>query len=127
MAAKEGERRSQDWRLRGSEREYRLAEYYPFGNPGPGKLARVAKFQKRARRCVYTWSRDRLRRTWGGSETVQATFACSADEGLNVDAYKPGDFHQFFDDPRTRADYLQWAPVLLAAEEYHAGNRKVGG
>jgi hypothetical protein len=39
-------------------------------------------------------------------------------------AYKPGDFHQFFDDPRTHADYLEWAPFLLAAEEYHAGNRK---
>ena len=43
-----------------------------------------------------------------------------------MDAYKPGDYLQFFNDPRTRAKYLKWAPLLLEAEEYHAGNRKVG-
>jgi hypothetical protein len=32
-----------------------------------------------------------------------------------------------YDDYRTRQAYLKWAPVLLAAEEYHAGNLKVGG
>jgi hypothetical protein len=35
---------------------------------------------------------------------------------LNVSAYAPGDFKQFFNDPRTRADYLKWAPLLLVAE-----------
>ena len=39
--------------------------------------------------------------------------------------YKPGDFKIFFNDPRTRADYVKWAPFLLAAEDYHAGKRKV--
>ena len=28
-------------------------------------------------------------------------------------------------DLRTRIDYLKWAPLLLAAEEYHAGSLKV--
>ena len=41
---------------------------------------------------------------------------------FNVSAYEPGDYLQFFRDPRTRADYLKWAPMLLAAEEFHAGN-----
>ena len=45
---------------------------------------------------------------------------------FNVSAYKPGDFHMFFDDPRTREEYLEWAPLLLSAEEYHAGRMKVG-
>lgn len=45
---------------------------------------------------------------------------------LNVSAYTPGDFKQFFADPRTRAEYLKWAPLLLAAEEFHAGNRTIG-
>lgn len=44
---------------------------------------------------------------------------------MNIDAYTSGDFRLFFNDPRTRADYLQWAPLLLEAEEYHAGNRTV--
>ena len=43
----------------------------------------------------------------------------------SVDAYKPGDFKISFNDPRTRADYVKWAPFLLAAEDYHAGKRKV--
>lgn len=29
----------------------------------------------------------------------------------------------FFDDPRTREQYLQWAPVLLTAENWHATRR----
>jgi hypothetical protein len=41
-------------------------------------------------------------------------------ELFNVDAYQPGDFKQFFADPRTRGQYLVWAPMLIAAEEYQA-------
>jgi hypothetical protein len=52
-------------------------------------------------------------------------FACSSDAVFNVSAYKPGDFRVFFNDPRTRAEYIKWAPWLLEAEEYQAGNRKV--
>jgi len=37
---------------------------------------------------------------------------------LNVDAYVPGDYRQFYLDPRTRQQYLQWAPLLLAAEDF---------
>lgn len=43
-----------------------------------------------------------------------------------MSAYTPGDFHLFYDDPRTRADYLKWAPYLLAAEDFHAGKRELG-
>ena len=42
-------------------------------------------------------------------------------------AYTPGDYRQFFADPRTRAEYLKWAPLLLEAEEWWAGNRRLGG
>jgi hypothetical protein len=38
-----------------------------------------------------------------------------------VSAYKPGDFRQFFEDPRTRQEYLKWAPLMLTAEDYYAG------
>jgi hypothetical protein len=44
---------------------------------------------------------------------------------LNVSTYQPGDFKQFYNDPRTRGDYLQWTPLLLEAEEWYAGNRKI--
>jgi hypothetical protein len=57
---------------------------------------------------------------------VNCHIKVSASRLLNVDAYTPGDYHQFFDDPRTRALYLKWAPLLLTAEDYHAGKRKIG-
>ena len=41
-----------------------------------------------------------------------------------MDAYTPGDYKQFYDDPRTRELYLKWAPLLLAAEDWHAEQAK---
>jgi hypothetical protein len=45
----------------------------------------------------------------------------TADRLLNLDTYQPGDYKQFYADPRTRADYLEWAPYLLRAEDFKAG------
>lgn len=45
---------------------------------------------------------------------------------FNAGAYKAGDIKQFFMDPRTRAQYLRWAPVMLAAEDFLAGKLKLG-
>lgn len=119
-AAKECRRRDNDWRDRS---EYRPDRWRPQGNPGPGTLARVTSFSKRTKRCSYAWNRERQTQPYG--EPIRTTYTCPANAVLNVDAYKPGDFRIFFDDPRTRADYLKWAPLLLEAEEYHAGNRKI--
>lgn len=128
-AEKENRRRASNWRTRDS---CELEHFKPYGNPGPGKIAKVEVFSK-SKGCTYRWSRVRqgwLSKydRWGG-KTYDDRIACSVTvpvgELLNVSAYKPGDFRQFFDDPRTRADYLKWAPLLLEAEEYHAGNRKL--
>jgi len=122
-AKKECDRLDRDWRTNRSD--YRPQRFRPHGDPGPGVLARVYKWQPKARTCTYAWNRerqDRSRRDEGG---IRCTLMCSADAVLNVDAYKPGDFKMFFNDPRTRAEYLKWAPLLLEAEEYHAGNREV--
>ena len=120
-AEKENDRRSRFWRDSGHSR---LSRFRPDGNPGPGSLAHVADCSPKMARCSYAWLRERLR-----SDRVQgplrATFTCDQSQVLNVSAYKPGDFRIFFDDPRTCADYLQWAPLLLEAEEFHAGNRTV--
>jgi hypothetical protein len=48
---------------------------------------------------------------------------CPLEHLTCIDAYTPGDYRIFFDDPRTRADYLEWAPILLAAEDWHAERR----
>jgi hypothetical protein len=107
---------------------YRPTHHRPYGNPGPGMLARVVRYAPRAKTCTYEW--ERQRRTYDedyykGRRTVPVSFTTETSNILNVDAYRPGDFKMFFNDPRTRADYLEWAPLLLEAEEYHAGNRKV--
>lgn len=110
------------------DRDCELSYYEPWGNPGPGRLARIVKWQRRARKARFEWTRERQRETWGHRR--RAPIPCSvlvpADELFNVSAYTPGDFRRFFEDPRTRAEYLEWAPLLLAAEEYHAGNQRVG-
>ena len=111
-----------------------VKRHRPYGNPGPGVLARVTKCGRKA--CAFTWHRQpewstiaRRRNDYRWNREDDEPIACRLevpkDRLLNVSAYTPGDFKRFFADPRTRADYLQWAPYLLEAEEYHAGNRKL--
>ena len=106
--------------------------FRPENNPGPGLVAKVAKYSTRTRSALFTWERERADnwRTpkWRRKTTpLKCTITVSEDRLLNVSAYKPGDYRRFFADPRTRADYLVWAPMLLACEEYYAGNLALGG
>lgn len=97
----------------------------PYGNPGPGLVAEVKGWSKKGQAATFEWERDRVRR-YLNPGTVRSTIKVEAKELLNVSAYTPGDFRQFYADPRTRAKYLQWAPLMLAAEEYHAGKLELG-
>lgn len=115
---KESRRLQRDYRYSG---HYYPERFQPRGNPGPGVLARVSKLRKD---LGYSFLRQRLCRDEKRDDIV-TTFRCSRDNVLNVSAYKPGDFKIFFNDPRTREEYLQWAPLLLEAEEYYAGNRTI--
>jgi hypothetical protein len=113
--------------------------YRPHHDPGPGTIAKVAEIKKRTKACVYRWTRkknngrkvwipDPRRPGWGHNEKVyddiQVKVTIPTERVLNVSAYTPGDFHQFFDDPRTRADYIRWAPLLLTSEDHVLGMRK---
>ncbi len=109
-------------------RDLLYKRYRPHGDPGPGTLARVAEFKPRAKVCVYRWTKEGEKwDRWSGyvPTVAQKNVQAKLTQLLNVEAYTPGDFHQFFDDPRTRAEYLQWAPLMLVAEDYHAGKRKL--
>lgn len=98
--------------------------YKPDGDPGPGTLAYPSKVLKG--RVVFAWTRARTAyRRFSDNSPINRSIAVPRDEVFNVSGYRPGDFKRFFADPRTRANYLQWAPLLLEAEEYHAGNRHV--
>lgn len=95
--------------------------YYPRDNPGPGEFAHVVAI--RANRCVFQWNKSRRARFGENNGEVGVKFSASTEKLFNVSAYRPGDFKQFFADPRTRANYLKWTPLLLEAEEFHTGNR----
>ncbi|HEY8097175.1 MAG TPA: hypothetical protein VIE65_13915 [Methylobacter sp.] len=121
-AEKEADRLDRDHRTRSS---YRVTRFRPYGNPGPGCISKVAKFSPKLKACTYEWMRERIGRSVDNRDGIRVSIIVPVSSLLNVSSYKPGDFKIFFNDPRTRADYLKWAPLLLEAEEYHAGNRQV--
>jgi hypothetical protein len=139
QAVIESARRARDWRSRQSYYERHLDRFRPYGNPGPGLLASVVSVS--AKYASFAWTRQRRtgrkvwvpnpkRPGWGWNRKVydDTTDRVRVPFGelLNVSAYALGDFRQFYADPRTRADYLKWAPLLLPAEDYAAGKRTVG-
>lgn len=118
-AKKENERRSKQGRRSWQDRELKV--FRPEGDPGPGRVGTVVRID-RLGRCEYAWGFVAKSVQWPYRILGQRKRSLKVDPSrlLNVDVYRPGDFLQFFNDPRTRADYLQWAPLLLAAEDWHA-------
>ena len=114
-ADRENARRDRTYRVGASSHRYKF--YKPDGNPGPGRIATIEEWKPRSRVAVFTWEREA--RSWGRSPILQ-TLAVPATEMFNISAYKQGDFKQFFVDPRTREEYLKWAPLLLTAEDFLA-------
>lgn len=124
-AEKECKRIEANWRE--ARHDYRPKRFKPEGNPGPGILARVVRISGTKYTVSFQWERQRIRETrWGSNDgPLTATFTCSADEIFNVEEYKKGDYKQFYADPRTREEYIKWAPLLLVAEDFHAGKRTI--
>ena len=116
-AEKEMARRQNDRRLSYAERNHKLKRYQPYGNPGPAIVGPVDEWKPRARTALVRWTRER--REWP-YDAVPCSVSVPADVLFNVSAYTPGDFKRFFQDSRTRAQYLKWAPLLLAAEDWWA-------
>lgn len=122
-ADKERERRRRSYRYR--DGDYVPKYLQPEGNPGPGVLAKPDKIAVRSKKVTFSWFRTIV--TWNSAsygEYRRATFTTTLESLFNVSAYQPGDYKRFFNDPRTRKEYLDWAPLLLTAEEYHQGARK---
>jgi hypothetical protein len=103
--------------------DYRPKRYHPNGNEGPGFVSEIAKWQARAKSATFTWEREGRTDSW--APPIKTTVTVPADKLFNISAYKPGDFKQFYRDPRTRAKYVQWAQFFMAAEDYYAGHEKV--
>lgn len=121
------------WREHMAEKYDKSWEYHARHGDGPEHIDRVERVL-RSGACEFRWTRRRVSPKWISDPEnpgyLKATYpelprswTCPATELTCVDAYTPGDLHLFFDDPRTRADYLQWAPILLACEDWHAARR----
>jgi hypothetical protein len=122
-AEKENERQERDWRNRDRQRS-NYTRYRPYGNDGPGLVSRMDEWKARAKKAVFRWTYQRG--YYGDGAERNAKLDVPASALLNVSAYKPGDYKRFFSDPRTRKEYLKWAPLMLAAEDYHAGALELG-
>lgn len=116
-AERENRRTENNWRIP-SNNKYYYKTLRPKGDPGPGRVAKMAGWTPRSRMATFTWLK--ARRAYS-DDMVRAQLKAPLDKLFNVSAYKLGDFKRFFVDPRTRAQYLEWAPMLLSAEDYHRG------
>jgi hypothetical protein len=115
-AEKENNRLDHDWRNKST---YRHKTFEPYGNPGPGRVAKICTWKKRSREAIFRWEREKRTMDWrSNSDTTWSTLTVPDSQLLNISSYKPGDYLQFFNDPRTREQYLKWAPLLLTAEDY---------
>jgi hypothetical protein len=116
-AERENRRTENNWRIPNNNKYY-YKVLRPQGDPGPGRVAKMASWKPRSRVASFTWLKER--RAYS-DDMVRAQIKVPLDKLFNVSAYKLGDFKRFFADPRTRAQYLEWAPMLLSAEDYHRG------
>src|SRR5262249_52164408 len=117
-----------------SQREHRwYPSKYDRSGEGPDTIDVVQSI--RGGKCTFTFVRERQRAQWVNHPTkkgylqkqwgdIEMKWSCPPDELFCVDAYTPGDFHMFYDDPRTRADYIEWAPLMLASEDWHKLRRE---
>lgn len=116
-AKKEMARRQNDRRLSENERYRELTRYAPYGNPGPSTVWTVENWNSKKRVLLCAWEREGSRYPYS---PVKCSLSVPADRLFNVSAYRPGDYKKFYADHRARAEYLQWAPMLLAAEDWWA-------
>lgn len=116
-AKRENEKTRNNYRIPANNKYY-YKTLRPQGNPGPGRVARMASFTPRSKMATFTWLRERSPYS---EVMVKAQIKAPLAQLFNVSAYQLGDFKRFFSDPRTRAQYLEWAPMLLSAEDYHRG------
>lgn len=104
------------------EKVYSDSPYWWPGRKGPGFIAPVSSLRRGT--AKFEWERKGLKRQRDKFPMVQDSIRLPTELLFNVSAYQPGDYKRFFHDPRTRADYLKWAPILLAAEDWHAGKHQ---
>jgi len=121
------------WKVETERRDGRDSSHWEFRErhgDGPDVIAEVIKVRADGA-CLFRWTRARLRGVWRPHPTkpgwrqrqwpeIEMSWWCPREHLTCVSAYTPNDFRMFFDDPRTREQYLKWAPILLRSEDWHA-------
>ena len=117
---KESRRMDADWRY--CKGDWRPTYHRPYGNPGPGRVSQATQVTFRkgaATKATFAWERERAYNHYSDDRSlVPVKLTVPVGDLLNVSAYKKGDYKIFFADPRTRLEYLRWAPLLLTAEKW---------
>lgn len=109
-----------------ARRDYRnhnpptLKRYAPYGNPGPSTVASVSKWTPN--KLTFSWTKEKRATRYGSREMRTLHIVVPRSRLFNISAYTVGEYRQFFNDPRTRQEYLKWAPLLLTAEDYYGKN-----
>lgn len=110
---------------RDGRRPTHYRRFKPYDESGPGLVSQISEWKPRVRKALFRWEKE-TEFSWSRvRDKVNRVTTVPVEELFNVSAYTPGDYKQFFADPRTRAEYFKWAPLLLAAEDYHAGKIKL--
>ncbi len=111
----------------------RIQRYQRYSDRGPSAFETVTSVKGDKVTCEYVKAREKSVRPnrWSPSlegmeagDPMTVTYTTQRSNVLNVSAYTPGDYKMFFADPRTRSEYLKWAPFLLGAEDFIAGKKK---
>ncbi len=113
----------------------KIEKYQRYADPGPGFLSVVSAVRGEKVTCKYIKPRQKSEypnkySKWtpvdgmAAGDPMDAFFTTTKDKLFNASAYTPGDYKLFLSDPRTRAEYLEWAPYLLGSEDFASGKRK---
>ena len=105
------------------DRNYNSYKVKHYNDNGPSKIAEVVHYSPKTKKCFYKWTRERSTYNYYKRDIPVTCWLKNVPEDkiLCLTNYKAGDYKQFFEDPRTREEYLKWAPLLLAAEDWVNG------
>lgn len=98
--------------------------WIPTGNAGVSQICKASKMNKNKTKITFTWKRVFLgnsSKKHRRGDLVDVSITVPVEKLFNVSAYKSGDYKQFYQDPRTRSDYLSWAELLLSSEDFIHG------
>jgi len=104
---------------------YHRTTYSDYGDNGPTEVAQPLQWSKRKQTAAFSWLRERRRYNYYRDDLIRVTCKVPASYLFDLAQYKRGDYKTFLKDPRTRSEYMKWAPQLIMGEMYLDGKLEV--